>query len=1390
VEGRLAFRLLGPLEVRRGEQPVKLGGERQRALLAYLLLHANELVSSDALVEHVFGADPPANATNSLHAGISRLRRTLTPNGDDSLIGTQARGYVLRADADQLDTAVFEQRLATGRTALADGDAAAAAEIIGEALALWRGPPLADVAFVYPQPELARLEELRLAAVTDRIEAELALGRSSELVGELQALVETYPLHERPRGQLMLALYRAGRQADALEVYRSTRDLLRDELGLAPSRALQELERAILQQAETLDAKPPRRAVCPFKGLAAFEAADAPFFFGRERVVDELVARLATATFVGVVGPSGCGKSSIIRAGLLPALAEGALPASDARRHVVLRPSTAAALAADEPAVLAVDQLEEVFTAIDDEDERRSFLDELAAAAADSSRRALVVVGLRADFYGRFAAYPQFAKLLSANHVLVGPMSRDELRAAVERPAARAGLVLEHMLVDALVADVDGEPGALPLLSTMLLELWQLRDRDRLRLAAYRSSGGVRGAVARLAERAYATLEEHERDAARGIFLRLAGGEPEAPVRTRVRLDELSDAPGVLASLTEARLVTVDDGAVEVAHEALLREWPRLRDWLEEDRDRVWLRRRLAEHAREWAERERDAALLYRGAPLAAALAWAAEHEAELSTLEREFLEQSRLASERDAERQRSAYRRLRILVVAVAMLLAAAVVAGVLALAQRNSARDSALVADAQRLGAQALVQDRLDRALLLARQAWNMDPSPVTRGTLLASLMRAPAALRLLRGTGDRVQWIDITPDGRTLAVGDNGSAVAFFDTRANRRTRVVHVRGVTFGDAFSPDGRTLAAGGDEPLAGGGSRSFIAFVEVASGRIRYASFPSGWSTNDRVAYAPDGRAVATAEQNWSTKRQRLVERDPATFAALRSTAQPLFDFVATVRYSPDGRLLFVSGGRRGQDLTLEYDARTLRLLRTFRAGGFLAVAPDGRSAAVGTLEGQVTFLDVAGRRPAVTEQQDSSVQGIGFSPDGRTLVTVGDGRDVVVWDARSHTVRESLAGHSGRVFGPAFSPDGRTLYTSGLDGSIIAWDVGGARRLARPYAVVHGPVPGDAPDAAFLARAIAPDDRSFAIGTLAGKVDVFDTKTLRVTRSLQVLPPGREVTGLAYSPDGRRIAVGGSTGTPLVVDPISGRTIMRLPTPRFGAVSGLAFHGQLVAVAAEDGTVALADARTGRLVRQLLVSRSTPQDVHGAADVDFSPGGRRIAASGGDGFASVWDVASGRRIWRSRADRWFATSVRYSPGGRLVAVGTGQKGDVVFFDAATGRRAGAPLRASAGYVTAVSFAPDSRTVATSGTDSTTRLWDVTARKQIGTEFRGRRWAASTFFADGRRLLVADASGTGVVWDVAPDDLARRACAIAGRNLTRDEWQTFLPKRPYAPTC
>jgi hypothetical protein len=461
------------------------------------------------------------------------------------MLETRSPGYLLRIEPDQLDASRFERGLEQATQELRRGEAGRAASRLREALGLWRGPALADLAYEgFAQGAIGRLEELRLAAMEARIEADLILGRDGALVGELEALVAEHPLREQLRAQLMLALYRSGRQAEAVEVYHATRRALVDELGIEPSPALRELAGKILRHDPSLERGPPsvdgaepapataeRAARNPYKGLRAFGEADAADFFGRETLTRELADRVADGRFLAIVGPSGSGKSSVVRAGLVPALRDGSAPgvppclvaelsagaypleeleAALLRIAVNPPPSLIEQLVRDEhgllravkrilPAndsdlVLVVDQLEEVFTLVEDESRRAHFLALIERAVADPRSRLRVVTTLRADFYDRPLLYRDFAELLRDHVVTVAPLSPEEIERAVVEPAAKAGVALEEGLLAEIVADVVMQPGALPLLQYALTELFERRDGLVITRAAYRAIGGVSGA--------------------------------------------------------------------------------------------------------------------------------------------------------------------------------------------------------------------------------------------------------------------------------------------------------------------------------------------------------------------------------------------------------------------------------------------------------------------------------------------------------------------------------------------------------------------------------------------------------------------------------------------------------------------------------------------------------------------------------------------------------------------------------------------------------------------------------------------------------------------------------------------------------------------------------
>ena len=924
-----------------------------------------------------------------------------------------------------------------------------------------------------------------------------------------------------------------------------------------------------------------RAAVCPYKGLASFGAGDAGFFFGRERFVAELVARVTGAPFLGIVGPSGSGKSSALHAGLLAALAAGVLPGSEAWALAVLRPGEHPLRALDQALaplpdrgrlVVAVDQFEEVFTTCRDETERAAFVDALVAAVRDPRRRTLVVVAVRADFYGRCAAYTELSRLLGAGHALVGPMLRDELRRAIELPARRAGLVVERELVDALLADVEGQPGALPLVSSALLELWQRREGGALRLSDYEQAGGVRGAVARLAEQAYERLDPAGRRLARRVLLRLAGeGEGEAVVRRRARLAEFEgDAVAhVLDVLAEARLITISEGEVEVAHEALLREWPRLRMWLEEDADGRRLHLHLMHAARAWQAAGRDPAELYRGARLASVLEWSERHEPELDGLERAFVAESRAEAQLDAERQRRANRRLRRLLAGVGAMLALAVVLGVIAVSQRSQAREATVSADAQRVGAEALGREHLDHALLLARSGVELQESVVTRGHLLSVLSRTPAVIGVLQGDGWPLNSVAASRDGRLAAIGGNRGAVTVFDAESRRPIGAPYrVADGSVGPlVFSPDGATLGVSIMRP-----SGPVVDLIDPRTRKrlLRIALDPSRYD-DARVAFLPDGHDLLVEQIIFAPSGIAAVLHrfDGTTGAAEgRSLRVPQASF-GTLSTTTDRRRVFVTSEQ--QDETVMIDSERLRRVRRWpvgdEAGG---VSPDGRLFALGSSRGEVRVLDLrSGRVRRFTGEKGAAVSRLVFTPDRRTLVTSHEDGQVLVWDVARGQLRERLRGHDrGHVWGLQIAADGRTLYSVGEDERALVWDLAGDRRLIRHFDA-GPPFFVDPGDRSPRGIAVSPDGRTVAVTQTDGSVDLIDPQTLRPRRSVHALDGF--AAAVAFSPDGQLLAVAGEGGQVTLWD---ARTLQPA-----GELRGLSTTSQALAFSPDGRLLAAAE-------------------------------------------------------------------------------------------------------------------------------------------------------------------------------------------------------------------
>jgi len=701
----MEFRVLGALEAGSGGTVVELGPPKQRALLAILLLHVGEIVPVERLIDLLWGEDPPRTAGHSIQIYVSDLRKALEPLAGRRLIHRRQPGYQLDAPPESVDARRFETLVRTGSAQLAAGERDEAIGTLRAALELWRGPALSDFAYEeFAQPYVRRFHDLHLDAIEALAAAELESGRHGSVVPLLEAAIRDDPLRERSRELLMIALYRSGRHAEALRSYENLRELLVEELGLEPSPPLQQLrDRVLLHDPSLLPApmREPARGTArnPYKGLQPFGEEDADDFFGRDAIVERLLAALADGQrLTGLVGPSGSGKSSIVAAGLLPRLRRGGVPGSD--RWVVAAPTLGPDPLADVQAVLArigggtgsadlalpslaegervllvLDQFEQLFT-VAEESRRNQFLRVLASALADAHGRLGVVLTLRADYYDRPLQHPEFGEMFVPGVVHVLPMTARELEAAVVAPAERVGVTVEPSLLAEVVAESVARPGSLPLLQYALTELFEQRSGPMLTLAGYTALGGLRGVLTRRAEATFLGLRPEEQRIATQVFLRLVRlGRGTADSRRRLMLSELTDLgvdavalSAVLTAFGRHRLLTFDrddltgQATVELAHEALLTEWERLAGWI--DRHRSALRRRdaLLAAVDEWELSGRDAEYLLAGTRLAELEAWSQEGSLPLTAAERAFLDagvERRRAQESVEQARTAEHRRL-----------------------------------------------------------------------------------------------------------------------------------------------------------------------------------------------------------------------------------------------------------------------------------------------------------------------------------------------------------------------------------------------------------------------------------------------------------------------------------------------------------------------------------------------------------------------------------------------------------------------------------------------------------------------------------------------------------------------------------------------------------
>ena len=1203
--------------------------------------------------------------------------------------------------------------------------------------------------------------------------------------------------------------------------------------------------------------------VCPYRGLESFEQEHADLFFGREADVQRLLEHLKASRFVSVVAPSGSGKSSLVRAGLLPALRRGALPGSAAWQPLLMLPGaepltalatelltlspggaiqpTLDSLATDARTlhlavslalarqsrtarvVLVIDQFEELFTQCWDPLEQAQFVANLLYAATVPDGRTVVLVTMRADFYAHCTAYPELAAAMAAHQHLLSPMDDERLRQVIEGPARRTGLSFDPGLVDSILDDVAGEPGALPLLEYALTELWNHRRGSLLTLEGYHTTGGVHGALALRAEQVYAAFSPTEQAVAQQVFLRLVeAGDGTEDSRRRVDLSELITVSAgreiiqsVVGALVAARLLTASGdsqtgtASVEVAHEALIRNWPRLRAWLDENRADLRLHRRLMESAREWQRLGRDDGALYRAGVLAEALELRARKQTGLNELENEFLDAC-VALQNRERRARSRVRRLALLTLGGGLLLA--IVLGGLAAVQWQRAerergvalgRELAFEADAARKGAGVL----LPRSALLAAESLSRFPPRDSEPALRQDLALLARPLLSLAQTGQH-PTAAYSPDGQYLATGDGSGDAAVWAVADGHRVSTLPVGSPVKAIAWSRDAKVLATASNDgsvriwdPASGAGLERFdepdavyaLAF-SPDGGKLAAASMdgnsriwdrgthaalllPTNATVVDRfspdggnefaeslaqsMAYSPDGRQLATART--SDNVAHVWDAQSGT-ELLRLQHDGV---VLAVAFSPDGQYI-ATGSADGSTRIWSRDGTQVGRTTTNRSSPTFTVAfsPDSHYLATGGFSFAGQVVDVPNGKDVVSLQMDDSAQSLAWSPDGTEVAAASNDGTARIWALNGgHEITRMPIGFDVVVHQVQFSPDGTQLVTASADGVVRTWQ---ATTAWQDVGLNH-------PDTV-IAVAYSPDGHYLAssAGTTAY---IWDAHT---GVQLQQLAHPALAWALHFSSDGRYLATSSFDGYGRIWDVATGQEVKRFLHGDRERVYGVRFSpdGTLLATAGLKGGVKVWNIATGVPIMQVTHDSA-------AGYLRFTPDGKYLISGSVDHTARVWDLANGREVRRMAADSPLY-ELDISPDGRYLAGGDDH--DARIWDVATGAQV--LLLGHPTGVNGVAFSADGKYLATAAKDGVARVWLVSSGEQVAGMAHDKSLNGLAFSPDVSYLATASSDQTVRLWTPLLADPIGAACQHVISNLTRDEWQQYLPGETYHLTC